>query len=222
MKAAVLQFPGSNCDRDMYTALKRAGADVTMVWHKDADLPEGVDVVGVPGGFSYGDYLRCGAIAANSPVVASLKKHVERGGYAFGICNGFQVLTEARLLPGALLRNGNLKYICRTVGLAVETTDSPYTSAYAQGQHIRIPIAHHDGNFTADADTLDMLDGEGLVAFRYLENPNGSDRDIAGILSPNRRVLGMMPHPERASEPAHGNEDGALFFTSLLEAVVSA
>ncbi|KAB6715346.1 MULTISPECIES: phosphoribosylformylglycinamidine synthase subunit PurQ [Roseobacteraceae] len=222
MKAAVLQFPGSNCDRDMYTALKRAGADVTMVWHKDADLPEGVDVVGVPGGFSYGDYLRCGAIAANSPVVASLKKHVERGGYAFGICNGFQVLTEARLLPGALLRNGNLKYICRTVGLAVETTDSPYTSAYAQGQHIRIPIAHHDGNFTADADTLDMLEGEGLVAFRYLENPNGSDRDIAGILSPNRRVLGMMPHPERASEPAHGNEDGALFFTSLLEAVVSA
>ncbi|EKE72694.1 phosphoribosylformylglycinamidine synthase subunit PurQ [Celeribacter baekdonensis] len=222
MKAAVLQFPGSNCDRDMYTALKRAGADVTMVWHKDADLPEGVDVVGVPGGFSYGDYLRCGAIAANSPVVASLKKHVERGGYAFGICNGFQVLTEARLLPGALLRNGNLKYICRTVGLAVEITDSPYTSAYAQGQHIRIPIAHHDGNFTADADTLDMLEGEGLVAFRYLDNPNGSDRDIAGILSPNRRVLGMMPHPERAAEPAHGNEDGALFFASLLEAVVSA
>ncbi|MBU0641710.1 MAG: phosphoribosylformylglycinamidine synthase subunit PurQ [Alphaproteobacteria bacterium] len=221
MKAAVLQFPGSNCDRDMYTALKRAGADVTMVWHKDADLPEGVDVVGVPGGFSYGDYLRCGAIAANSPVVASLKKHVERGGYAFGICNGFQVLTEARLLPGALLRNGNLKYICRTVGLAVETTDSPYTSAYAQGQHIRIPIAHHDGNFTADADTLDMLEGEGLVAFRYLDNPNGSDRDIAGILSPNRRVLGMMPHPERAAEPAHGNEDGALFFASLLDAVVS-
>jgi phosphoribosylformylglycinamidine synthase I len=222
MKAAVLQFPGSNCDRDMYTALKRAGADVTMVWHKDADLPEGVDVVGVPGGFSYGDYLRCGAIAANSPVVASLKKHVERGGYAFGICNGFQVLTEARLLPGALLRNGNLKYICRTVGLAVETTDSPYTSAYAQGQHICIPIAHHDGNFTADADTLDMLEGEGLVAFRYLDNPNGSDRDIAGILSPNRRVLGMMPHPERAAEPAHGNEDGALFFASLLDAVVSA
>ncbi|AVW90806.1 phosphoribosylformylglycinamidine synthase subunit PurQ [Celeribacter baekdonensis] len=222
MKAAVLQFPGSNCDRDMYTALKRAGADVTMVWHKDADLPEGVDVVGVPGGFSYGDYLRCGAIAANSPVVASLKKHVERGGYAFGICNGFQVLTEARLLPGALLRNGDLKYICRTVGLAVETTDSPYTSAYAQGQHIRIPIAHHDGNFTADADTLDMLEGEGLVAFRYLDNPNSSDRDIAGILSPNRRVLGMMPHPERASEPAHGNEDGAAFFAALLDAVVSA
>ena len=148
MKAAVLQFPGSNCDRDMYTALKNAGANVTMVWHKDAALPEGVDVVGVPGGFSYGDYLRCGAIAANSPVVAALKKHVERGGYAFGICNGFQVLTEAHLLPGALLRNSGLKYICRTVELAVETTDSPYTAAYAQGQHIGIPIAHHDGNFT--------------------------------------------------------------------------
>nr|WP_319250592.1 phosphoribosylformylglycinamidine synthase subunit PurQ [uncultured Celeribacter sp.] len=222
MKAAVLQFPGSNCDRDMYTALKNAGANVTMVWHKDAALPEGVDVVGVPGGFSYGDYLRCGAIAANSPVVAALKKHVERGGYAFGICNGFQVLTEAHLLPGALLRNSGLKYICRTVELAVETTDSPYTAAYAQGQHIGIPIAHHDGNFTADADTLDMLEGEGRVAFRYLDNPNGSDRSIAGILSANRRVLGMMPHPERAAEAAHGNEDGKAFFSSLLDAVVSA
>lgn len=222
MKAAVLQFPGSNCDRDMYTALVNAGADVTMVWHKDAQLPEGVDIVGVPGGFSYGDYLRCGAIAANSPVVASLKKHVERGGYAFGICNGFQVLAEARLLPGALLRNANLKYICRTVGLAVETTDSPYTAAYAQGQHIGIPIAHHDGNYTADKETLDLLEGEGRVAFRYLDNPNGSDRDIAGILSANRRVLGMMPHPERAAEAAHGNEDGKLFFASLLDAVVSA
>ena len=222
MKAAVLQFPGSNCDRDMYTALKNAGANVTMVWHKDAALPEGVDVVGVPGGFSYGDYLRCGAIAANSPVVAALKKHVERGGYAFGICNGFQVLTEAHLLPGALLRNSGLKYICRTVELAVETTDSPYTAAYAQGQHIGIPIAHHDGNFTADADTLDMLEGEGRVAFRYLDNPNGSDRSIAGILSANRRVLGMMPHPERAAESAHGNEDGKAFFSSLLDAVVSA
>ncbi|MCA0044749.1 phosphoribosylformylglycinamidine synthase subunit PurQ [Celeribacter litoreus] len=222
MKAAVLQFPGSNCDRDMFTALKKAGADVSMVWHKDAELPEGVDIVGVPGGFSYGDYLRCGAIAANSPVLASLKKHVERGGYAFGICNGFQVLTEARLLPGALLRNAGLKYICKTTPLEVATTDSPYTSAYTQGQHIGIPIAHHDGNFTADEDTLDMLEGEGRVAFRYLDNPNGSKRDIAGILSENRRVLGMMPHPERAAEPAHGNEDGKAFFTSLVDALVSA
>lgn len=222
MKAAVLQFPGSNCDRDMFMALQNIGADVTMVWHKDAVLPEGVDVVGVPGGFSYGDYLRCGAIAANSPVIAALKTHVERGGYAFGICNGFQVLTEAKLLPGALLRNAGLKYICKTTPLAVETTDSPYTSAYAQGQHIGIPIAHHDGNFTADADTLDMLEGEGRVAFRYLDNPNGSDRAIAGILSENRRVLGMMPHPERAAEAAHGNEDGKGFFASLAESLVSA
>ncbi|WP_417252897.1 phosphoribosylformylglycinamidine synthase subunit PurQ [Celeribacter sp.] len=222
MKAAVLQFPGSNCDRDMYMALKNAGADVSMVWHKDAELPQGVDVVGVPGGFSYGDYLRCGAIAANSPITNALKAHVERGGYAFGICNGFQVLTEARLLPGALLRNAGLKYICKTTPLAVEATDSPYTSAYAQGQHIGIPIAHHDGNYTADESTLDMLEGEGRVAFRYLDNPNGSKRDIAGIVSENRRVLGMMPHPERAAEPQHGNEDGKLFFTSLLDAVVSA
>ncbi|MDO6457539.1 phosphoribosylformylglycinamidine synthase subunit PurQ [Celeribacter halophilus] len=222
MKAAVLQFPGSNCDRDMYMALKNAGADVSMVWHKDAELPQGVDVVGVPGGFSYGDYLRCGAIAANSPITNALKAHVERGGYAFGICNGFQVLTEARLLPGALLRNAGLKYICKTTPLAVETTDSLYTSAYAQGQHIGIPIAHHDGNYTADESTLDMLEGEGRVAFRYLDNPNGSKRDIAGIVSENRRVLGMMPHPERAAEPQHGNEDGKLFFTSLLDAVVSA
>lgn len=222
MKAAVLQFPGSNCDRDMLVALKAAGADAQMVWHKDATLPEGIDIVAVPGGFSYGDYLRCGAIAANSPIMASVKKHVERGGYAFGICNGFQVLTEAQLLPGALLRNAGLKYICKTAGLAVETTDSPYTSAYAQGQHIGIPIAHHDGNYTADKETLDMLEGEGRVAFRYLDNPNGSDRDIAGIVSENRRVLGMMPHPERAAEAAHGNEDGKLFFTSLMDALVSA
>lgn len=222
MKAAVLQFPGSNCDRDMYVALKNAGADVSMVWHKDAVLPEGVDVVGVPGGFSYGDYLRCGAIAANSPVIGALKAHVARGGYAFGICNGFQVLAEARLLPGALLRNASVKYICKTQTLSVATTDSPYTSDYSVGQEIGIPIAHHDGNYTADAATLDKLEAEDRVAFRYVGNPNGSDRDIAGILSENRRVLGMMPHPERAAEPAHGNEDGKAFFTSLISALVSA
>ncbi|MEM5468518.1 phosphoribosylformylglycinamidine synthase subunit PurQ [Celeribacter marinus] len=222
MKAAVLQFPGSNCDRDMAVALRNAGADVTMVWHKDAQLPDGLDIVGVPGGFSYGDYLRCGAIAANSPITNALKAHVERGGYAFGICNGFQVLTEAKLLPGALLRNQGVKYICNTQELIVETTDSAYTSEYAQGQRIQIPIAHHDGNYTADKETLDRLEGEGRVAFRYGNNPNGSDRDIAGILSENRRVLGMMPHPERAAEAAHGNEDGKAFFTSLLSAVVSA
>ncbi|MEN8832223.1 MAG: phosphoribosylformylglycinamidine synthase subunit PurQ [Pacificibacter sp.] len=222
MKAAVLQFPGSNCDRDMAVALRNVGADVTMVWHKETSLPDGLDVVAVPGGFSYGDYLRCGAIAANSPITQALKAHVERGGYAFGICNGFQVLTEAGLLPGALLRNAGLKYICKTTPLTVATTDSAYTSDYTKGQTIGVPIAHHDGNFTADASTLDMLEAEDRVAFRYGDNPNGSARDIAGILSANRRVLGMMPHPERAAEAAHGNEDGKGFFTSLVSAVVPA
>jgi phosphoribosylformylglycinamidine synthase len=222
MKAAVLVFPGSNCDRDLAVALRESGADVTMVWHKETSLPDGLDVVAVPGGFSYGDYLRCGAIAANSPITQALKAHVERGGYAFGICNGFQVLTEAGLLPGALLRNAGLKYICKTTPLEVATTDSAYTSSYTKGQMIGVPIAHHDGNFTADAHTLDMLEAEDRVAFRYGENPNGSARGIAGILSANRRVLGMMPHPERAFEEAHGNEDGKGFFTSLLSAVVPA
>lgn len=222
MKAAVLQFPGSNCDRDMAVALREAGAEVTMVWHKDADLPAGVDVVGIPGGFSYGDYLRCGAIAANSPITRALKAHVERGGYAFGICNGFQVLTEAHLLPGALVRNAGVKFVCRTTPLEVASAESAYTSGYAKGQKIDIPVAHHDGNYMAEAAVLDRLEGEDLVAFRYLDNPNGSARDIAGILSENRRVLGMMPHPERAVDAAHGNEDGKVFFSSLVDAVVSA
>ncbi|RPE71328.1 phosphoribosylformylglycinamidine synthase subunit I [Pacificibacter maritimus] len=222
MKAAVLVFPGSNCDRDMAVALRKSGADVTMVWHKETSLPEGLDVVGVPGGFSYGDYLRCGAIAANSPITRALKAHVERGGYAFGICNGFQVLTEAGLLPGALLRNAGLKYICKTTPLEVATTNSAYTADYTLGQTIGVPIAHHDGNFTADEATLDLLEAEDRVAFRYGDNPNGSARNIAGILSENRRVLGMMPHPERAFEAAHGNEDGKAFFSSLVSAVVPA
>lgn len=222
MKAAVLVFPGSNCDRDLAVALRASGADVSMVWHKETTLPDGLDVVAVPGGFSYGDYLRCGAIAANSPITQALKAHVERGGYAFGICNGFQVLTEAGLLPGALLRNAGLKYICKTTPLIVATTDSAYTSSYAKDQVIGVPIAHHDGNYTADQSTLDMLDAEDRVAFRYADNPNGSAHDIAGILSANRRVLGMMPHPERAFEAAHGNEDGKGFFSSLMSAVVPA
>ncbi|SLN46519.1 Phosphoribosylformylglycinamidine synthase 1 [Aquimixticola soesokkakensis] len=222
MKAAVIVFPGSNCDRDMAVALENAGAEVTMVWHKDAELPAGVDVVGVPGGFSYGDYLRCGAIAANSPVTNALKAHAARGGYVFGVCNGFQVLTEARLLPGALLRNAHLKYICRTVPLTVATTDSAYTSAYEKGATINIPIAHHDGNFTADAETVAMLEGEDRVAFRYGANPNGSTGDIAGILSANRRVLGMMPHPERAAEASQGNTDGKGFFAGLVSAIIPA
>ena len=215
MHAAVLVFPGSNCDRDLQRAFSRAGFDVDMVWHKDSKLPEGIDIVGVPGGFSYGDYLRCGAIAANSPICAELKTHAERGGYVLGVCNGFQVLTETGLLPGALLRNGGLKYICRTVGLRVETSDTAFTGGYSVGQELGVPIAHHDGNYFADTETLDRLEGDGRVAFRYLDNPNGSQRNIAGIVSDNSRVLGMMPHPERAAEGAHGNIDGAAMFTSL-------
>ncbi|KGK80135.1 phosphoribosylformylglycinamidine synthase [Thalassobacter stenotrophicus] len=221
MKAAVLVFPGSNCDRDLAVALRGAGFDVEMVWHKETTLPK-VDVVGVPGGFSYGDYLRCGAIAAQSPIATALKAHAEAGGYVMGVCNGFQILAETGLLPGALLRNAGLKYICKTVPLVVETADSAFTSGYAQGDTIDIPIAHHDGNYTADADTLAMLKAEDRIAFTYGDNPNGSDADIAGILSANRRVLGMMPHPERRAEAVHGGTDGAAMFTGLADALVSA
>ena len=222
MKAAVIVFPGSNCDRDLAVAFEAAGADVTMVWHKDSDLPRDVDIVGVPGGFSYGDYLRCGAIAAKSPVCTALRGHVERGGYAIGICNGFQVLTETGLLPGALLRNAGLKYICRTVGLRVETSDSAFTQGYNAGDVLNIPIAHHDGNYYADEATLAALKGEGRIAFTYTDNPNGSRGDIAGILSDNRRVLGMMPHPERAADAGHGGTDGTALFRALTGALTAA
>ncbi|MBO9464598.1 phosphoribosylformylglycinamidine synthase subunit PurQ [Tropicibacter sp. R15_0] len=221
MKAAVIVFPGSNCDRDMAVAFEQAGFDVEMVWHKDTSLPTGIDMVGVPGGFSFGDYLRCGAIAANAPIVKDVKTFADKGGYVLGVCNGFQVLTETGLLPGALLRNAELKYICRTVGLKVEG-ESVFTDSYTKGEEIALPIAHHDGNYHADDATLDMLEAEGRVAFRYTNNPNGSARDIAGILSGNRRVLGMMPHPERASEAAHGNEDGARLFANLTSQLVNA
>jgi phosphoribosylformylglycinamidine synthase len=222
MKAAVLVFPGSNCDRDLKRAFEQAGFSVDMVWHKDTKLPEGVDLVGVPGGFSYGDYLRCGAIAAQSPISGALKSHADRGGYVFGVCNGFQILTETKLLPGALLQNMSTRYICKTVGLRVENTQSAFTTAYEQGAVIEVPIAHHEGNYQADAETLARLNGEGRVAFRYVENPNGAVEDIAGILSENRRVLGMMPHPERACEPLHGGTDGAGVFAGLAEALVAA
>ncbi len=215
MKAAVVVFPGSNCDRDLAVAFKAAGADVEMVWHKDTDLPQGVDIVGVPGGFSFGDYLRCGAIAANSPVCRAVKAHADRGGYVLGICNGFQVLTETGILPGALLRNAGLKYICKTIGLRVETSQSIYTEGYNAGDVIDIPIAHHDGNYFADADTLAALRAEDRIAFTYDDNPNGSLGDIAGILSDNRRVLGMMPHPERAADSGHGGTDGQALFRSI-------
>lgn len=222
MKAAVLVFPGSNCDRDLKRAFQQAGFSVDMVWHKDTKLPEGVDLVGVPGGFSYGDYLRCGAIAAQSPISGALKSHADRGGYVFGVCNGFQILTETKLLPGALLQNMSTRYICKTVGLRVENTQSAFTTAYEQGAVIEVPIAHHEGNYQADAETLARLNGEGRVAFRYVENPNGAVEDIAGILSENRRVLGMMPHPERACEPLHGGTDGAGVFAGLAQALVAA
>ena len=222
MKAAVIVFPGSNCDRDLATAFAAAGCEVAMVWHKDTDLPAGVDIVGIPGGFSFGDYLRCGAIAANSPICRAVKAHADRGGYVLGICNGFQIPTETGLLPGALLRNAGLKYICRTVPLVVGTSASVYTRGYNAGDRIAVPIAHHDGNYTADAATLAALDAEDRIAFRYGDNPNGSDADIAGILSANRRVLGMMPHPERAADPAQGNSDGARLFAHLAEAMAQA
>lgn len=222
MKAAVLVFPGSNCDRDLKRAFEQAGFSVDMVWHKDTKLPEGVDLVGVPGGFSYGDYLRCGAIAAQSPISGALKSHADRGGYVFGVCNGFQILTETKLLPGALLQNMSTRYICQTVGLRVENTQSAFTTAYEQGAVIEVPIAHHEGNYQADSETLARLNGEGRVAFRYVENPNGAVEDIAGILSENRRVLGMMPHPERACEPLHGGTDGAGVFAGMAQALVAA
>lgn len=222
MKAAVVVFPGSNCDRDLAVAFEAAGFDVSMVWHKDSDLPAGIDMVGIPGGFSYGDYLRCGAIAANSPICKSVAGHAQRGGYVLGVCNGFQVLTETGLLPGALLRNAGLKYICKTVGLKVVTSQSDYTSAYDAGDVIDIPIAHHDGNYFADADTIKQLHDEDRVAFTYTDNPNGAQADIAGILSGNRRVLGMMPHPERAADAGHGGTDGQALFRALAGALTTA
>ncbi|MEC7764016.1 MAG: phosphoribosylformylglycinamidine synthase subunit PurQ [Pseudomonadota bacterium] len=222
MKAAVLVFPGSNCDRDMAVAFERAGADVTMVWHKDTALPGDVDIVGVPGGFSFGDYLRCGAIAARSPITASLKAHAERGGFVLGVCNGFQVLTETGLLPGALMRNAGLKFVCRALDLRVETSQSDFTSGYNAGDMIRIPVAHHDGNYTVDDETLAKLRAEDRIAFTYDMNPNGSTADIAGVLSENRRVLGMMPHPERAVDENHGGTDGVAMFRSLVASLETA
>ncbi len=217
MRAAVVQFPGSNCDRDMAVALEKSGVEVNMVWHKDADLPDGIDLVAIPGGFSFGDYLRCGAIAANSAICRAVVAHAQRGGYVLGVCNGFQVLTETGLLPGALMRNAGLKFICRTVALGVATQDSIFTQAYERDAVLQVPVAHHDGNYFADEATLATLQGEDRIAFRYLDNPNGSRADIAGVLSENRRVLGMMPHPERAFEAAHGGIDGQRLFAGLVE-----
>ena len=222
MKAAVITFPGSNCDRDLAVALTRAGADVTRVWHKDSDLPQGTDLVAVPGGFSYGDYLRSGAIAAHSPIAASLRDHAARGGYVLGICNGFQVLTELGLLPGALMRNAGLTFLCKPATLSVATADSVFTAGYAKAAEILVPVAHHDGNYQIDADGLDALRDGDRIAFRYARGMNGSVDDIAGVLSDNRRVLGMMPHPERACDPVLGGTDGTPLFDALVNGVVAA
>ncbi|NVO23082.1 phosphoribosylformylglycinamidine synthase subunit PurQ [Donghicola mangrovi] len=222
MRAAVITFPGSNCDRDLAVAFESVGAEVTRVWHKDAELPENVDIIGIPGGFSFGDYLRCGAIAANSPVCRAVIDHANRGGYVLGVCNGFQVLTETRLVPGALIRNKNLKFVCKPVTLKVENNETAFTRGYAKGQEIVVPVAHHDGNFRADDELLARLQGEGQIAFTYTDNPNGAAGDIAGVFSENRRVLGMMPHPERAMEPLHGSADGQALFRALVEGLVAA
>ena len=222
MKAAVLVFPGSNCDRDLAVAFKNAGFRVDMVWHKDTDLPKGVDIVGVPGGFSFGDYLRCGAIASRSPITAALKAHVEQGGYALGICNGFQVLVETGILPGALMRNAGLKFICKAVELEVATVNSDFTNGYQSGQTVTYPVAHHDGNYVATDDVLSELNGEDRVAFRSRRDLNGSADRIAGILSHNRRVLGLIPHHERAADPVLGQSDGVSMFNSLAASFVDA
>jgi len=228
MKSAVIVFPGSNCNRDAQIALRDiTGGDVVMQWHGDADMPK-VDAIVVPGGFSYGDYLRCGAIAGNSPVMREVVKRAEMGVPVLGICNGFQVLTEVGLLPGVLMRNADLKFVCRDVFLRVETTTSPFTAKYTLGQVIKVPVAHHDGNYVTDADTLKLLQDQDRVAFRYVDatgaqaqgaNPNGAMDDIAGILNEKRNVLGMMPHPERLIDQVLGGTDGRAMFESVLAAV---
>ena len=222
-RSAVITFPGSNCDRDMAVALEAvSGSPAIRVWHGDASLPDRLDFIALPGGFSYGDYLRCGAIASRSPVMQAVIQAADRGVPVLGVCNGFQVLTESGLLPGALMRNAGITFVCRDARLIVGNDQSLFTSAYCTGQQISIPVAHHDGNYFADESTLDRLEGEGRVAFRYAEDINGSMRNIAGILNDRGNVLGMMPHPERAIDTAHGGTDGRALFESALNAFASA
>ncbi|MBD60070.1 MAG: phosphoribosylformylglycinamidine synthase I [Citromicrobium sp.] len=223
MNTAVVTFPGSNCDRDMLVAIRDIfGTEPARVWHRETALPERLDFIGLPGGFSYGDYLRAGAMAANSPIMREIAREAARGVPVLGVCNGFQVLTEARLLPGALMRNANQRFVCRDAALRVENARTRFTTGYDEGETITIPVAHHDGNYFADDATLDALEGEGRVVFRYLHATNGSRRDIAGIVNESGTVLGMMPHPERAVDPAHGGADGRRLFTSVMESLAAA
>ena len=222
-RSAVITFPGSNCDRDMAVALQQVcGGEVIRVWHGDAALPDRLDFIALPGGFSYGDYLRSGAMAARSPVMQAVVAAAARGVPVLGVCNGFQILTEAGLLPGALLRNAGMNFVCREVALTVETSQSLFTARYSQGQQILLPVAHHDGNYFADETTLDRLEGEGRVALRYAEPVNGSARQIAGLLSADGNVMGMMPHPERMIELAQGGSDGRALFASVIAGMVTA
>ena len=226
-RAGVITFPGSNCDRDMAVALEMVSREPAIrIWHGDADLPEGLDFIALPGGFSYGDYLRSGAMAAKSPILKAVVAAAGRGVPVLGVCNGFQVLTESGLLPGALMRNAQQTFVCRTVTLEVANATSVFTRGYSEGQRIRIPVAHHDGNYFADEATLDTLEGEGRVAFRYAEDCNGSRRGIAGVLNARGNVLGMMPHPERAMEaaahPALGGADGRVLFESVVRQLADA
>jgi phosphoribosylformylglycinamidine synthase len=218
VRASVVVFPGSNCDRDCATAVERStGAQVDMVWHQDAELPQGTDLIVLPGGFSYGDYLRCGAMAAQSPIMQAVKAAGDRGVAVVGVCNGFQILCEAGMLPGALLRNARLKYICKAIDLEIVNAQTRFTAGYAGRRQARMTIGNGEGNFFADEQTLDRLEGEGQVVFRYHgENPNGSARNIAGIVNQRGNVLGMMPHPDRAFEPELGSADGAILFQSVM------
>jgi len=228
MKTAVIVFPASNCDRDMIVALeKTTGQKPHIIWHQDEEIPP-VDLIALPGGFSFGDYLRCGAMAARSPVTKQVIEHAKRGGNVIGICNGFQVLTETGLLPGALMRNKSLKFVCKDVNLRVDNNDTPFTNAYSEGQIITVPVAHHDGNYFADEDTLKALEDEGRVAFRYVDttgeatkaaNPNGSQNNIAGIINRRKNIIGLMPHPERLIEDIQGGSDGLGFFKSMINAI---
>lgn len=219
MKAAVIVFPGSNCDRDCKVAIERAtGSEVEMVWHRETDLPDGLDLIVLPGGFSFGDYLRCGAVASLSPVMAAVRAEADRGVAVVGICNGFQILCEAGMLPGALLRNAGLKYVCRPIELTVANAQTRFTTAYGDRRRVTFTQGNGDGAYFADAETLDRLEGEGQVVFRYVDNPNGSARDIAGLCDPTGRILGLMPHPDRAFEADLGFSDGADLFRSVLAA----